>query len=101
MADRYHGRIRSFEGGMVAESSGPESLAARRQLVAVLTVVVEPRGRIVYGDVVDPDTDDKTTFVGSSGIAGALETWVLRALRRSDQDRAGVPPGDRRTGPDE
>ena len=79
----------------MSEPSGAEALAARRQLVAVLRVVVESRGRVLYGDVVDPDTDDKTGFVGSKGLADALDTWVVNTLRRSDPDRSGVtdPPG--------
>jgi hypothetical protein len=75
----------------VADPSRSEALARRRQLVAVLRVVVEPFGHVLYGDVVDPDTGDKAGFVGSAGVPAALEKWVIGALRRSVHDHRVRP----------
>jgi len=75
----------------VASPSGSDALGRRRQLVGVLRVVVEPLGTVLYGEVVDPETGERAGFVGSANLPAAVETWVLRALKRSIGDESTSP----------
>jgi len=54
-------------------------------------VVVEPLGDVLYGELVDPETGDRSGFVGSANLPAAVETWVIRALQRSVGDDPTSP----------
>jgi hypothetical protein len=76
----------------VADPPGSDTLAARRRLVAVLRLVVEPDARILYGDVVDPDTGQESRFVGSSGLTAAVDRWVVQKLHGPEGADPWPPP---------
>jgi hypothetical protein len=73
----------------VADTSGHDSLATKREFVGVLRVVVGPPARVLYGEIVDPDAGDRTPFVGSDGLPGAVETWVTAASERRSNRPSG------------
>lgn len=60
-----------------------DSLAARRDLVIVVNVVVGLDGQVIYGALIDPDTGHEVAFAGSASLPAALDDWVGEALKRS------------------
>ena len=53
-----------------------EQLGSTRQLVVVLGLVVDRLGRVLYGEIVDPQVEDRYRFVGLDGIPDAVSDWL-------------------------
>jgi hypothetical protein len=69
----------------VAEHVQAESLGTTAHLVVVLGLVVDKVGQVLYGEIVDPQIEDRYRFVGLDGIPKAVSDWlreVLPAQRR-------------------
>ena len=60
----------------VPELRRSEPLAATRQLVVLLRLTVGADGRVLYGEVVDPETGAARPFHGLDGVSGALRDWL-------------------------
>lgn len=74
----------------MAEGPVSERLAARRDLVVLLRLVVGAGGRVIYGEVVDTRRSQRR-FVGEQGLVA-----VLRGLLGSEIRASIVPaPGAR------
>ena len=63
-----------------------QALTDRRPLVAVLRLVVTGRGRVLYGEAIDAETEVRRRFNGWRGMTVAIRALVAEALER--------PPGD-------
>jgi len=84
----------------VSERPVTDLLAARRDLVVLLRLVVEAGGRVIYGEVVDTRRPPRR-FVGERGLVAAIrglrtvgESPVIEAPRARDEP--GRVPNKRR-----
>jgi hypothetical protein len=69
----------------VTENTEAEWLATTQQFAVVLGVVVDKVGRVLYGEIVDPQLRGRYRFVGLDGIPTAVHDWLGEVL--SDQSR--------------
>lgn len=71
----------------MAEEPQPEQLGNTRQFVVVLGLVIDNVGRVLYGEVVDPQRDGRYRFIGLDGIPTAVSDWLreVRATQRRDE----------------
>jgi len=79
-----------------------ELLAGTRDLVVLVRLSVDPRQRVLHGEVVDPDTWRSQPFRGLAGVPGALEAWITATLGpepRPDDDPGVIEPGVRAANP--
>ena len=79
----------------MAEGSGAERLAATRQFVVVLRLVVEAGGNILYGEVVDSRGESGHRFVGLIGLGDAVRIWLRQAMHGNglDDEESFEPDG--------
>jgi hypothetical protein len=66
----------------VLEPAGQDSMGDRRQLTVVVSVVVAPDGRLVYGTVIDVDEGIQGRFVDWSGLAEGVREWLAERTTR-------------------
>jgi hypothetical protein len=72
---------------------GSQALTDRRPLVAVLRLVVTGRGRVLYGEAIDAETEVGRRFNGWRGMTAAIRALVAEALERPAGD--GDSPTDK------
>jgi hypothetical protein len=70
----------------VGEEAQAELLGATRRVVVVLGLVVDKLGRVLYGEVVDPQADGRYRFLGLDGISVAVRDWLRKAPPMHDRD---------------
>ena len=79
-----------------------EKLAATRQVVVVLRLVVEASGKVLHGEVVASVTGDAYRFAGLRSVSAAVRRWLADDGRRSLADPTASdalePPAGRREG---
>lgn len=86
----------------MSDPFGPESLSLTRHYVLALRLVVS-QGRGVRGEIVDPETKQRRSFLGLSELCEALADWIREAEGKASgatQDREAAPrpdPYDRMT----
>ena len=59
-----------------AERSDSDELASTRPMVLVISLMVSPGGRVIHGDVFEPDTRRAGRFVGLDGLNGIVRGWL-------------------------
>ena len=59
----------------------------RRQVILILRLVLDARGRLQYGEAVDTEARSQGRFVGWRGLTRTLRTWLAR------QENDGRPDG--------
>jgi hypothetical protein len=64
----------------MTEGDPTDRLSAKRQFVLVLRLIVEVDGK-VWGELVDPLSQQRRRFTGLERLADALRVWVDDALR--------------------
>ena len=64
----------------MAKEPQTEQLGTTRQFVVVLGLVVDKVGRVLYGEVVDPQLEGRYRFVGLDGIPAAVRDWLRDGL---------------------
>jgi hypothetical protein len=74
----------------VPDQSG--SLTGRREVVAVLRLVVSRRGSVLYGEVIDVETESHRTFRDWRGMRAAIREFVIDAVATTHAD-VGPPRG--------
>ena len=74
-------------GEPVAKEPQAEQLGNTRQFVVVLGLVIDRVGRVLYGEVVDPQRDGRYRFIGLDGIPTAVSDWLreVRDTQRRDE----------------
>jgi len=60
----------------VSTPSPADRLAQRRHVAVVLRLVVDARGHLVQGELVDLEAGPWTRFVGWRGLSRALHGWL-------------------------
>jgi hypothetical protein len=84
----------------VENGSGQERLAATRECVIVLRLVVETTGNVLYGEILEPPTIGRHRFVGTIGLIEAVREWLREAISQPDRSVDPSPGiGDREHGP--
>ena len=55
--------------------------------MVVLGLVIDRVGRVLYGEVVDPQRDGRYRFIGLDGIPAAVSDWLreVRDTQRRDE----------------
>ena len=73
-------------------SSAGDRLAERRNVTAILRLLVDGHGRLVYGELVDEQARSWGRFRGWQELTRMLQDWLGR-LEREDppSPRAGSP----------
>jgi sensor domain CHASE-containing protein len=69
----------------VPDQGPADALVARRQLVAVVRLVVDPGGRVVYGALVDPETGRQRRFADARRLGHAFDAWLMEKLQPHTQ----------------
>ena len=70
-----------------------DALAATRDLVVLVRLTVGAGGRVLYGEVVDPDTRKGHPFRGLAGMSAALREWLAAVFvpQETPQDEEADP----------
>ncbi len=71
------------------EPGGQDAMADRRELTVVVSIVVAPGGRLLYGTVIDVDLGIHGRFVDWTGLAEGVRQWL--AERTTHDAPAGEP----------
>jgi len=71
---------------------GAIALTDRREVVAVLRLIASATTGLVYGEAIDPDTEQRHRFSGWAGLEAAVEAVIEAALARPVADTAEGPP---------
>jgi hypothetical protein len=72
----------------VVDPSGPEWLSARRQVVVVLWLVVDARGDVLYGEIVEPHAERPGRFIGTAGLTSAIDGLLRSSAAERGPDAA-------------
>jgi hypothetical protein len=72
---------------VVPDQSG--SGTGRREIVAVLRLVVSGQGSIEYGEAIEAETESRRTFRDWPGMGAAIHELVTDALAAGHGDAAG------------
>jgi hypothetical protein len=76
----------------VSEEPQAELLGTTRRVVVVLGLVIDGLGKVLYGEVVDPQAEGKYRFVGPQGIGGAVSDWLRSGARDATDVSPAVTP---------
>jgi hypothetical protein len=68
----------------VENGSGQERLAATRECVIVFRLVVEMTGDVLYGEILEPQTNGRHRFVGTIGLIDQVREWLREAISQRD-----------------
>ena len=60
----------------MADLRAEDALTARRQLEAVVPLVVEADERVLYGELVDAETGRQQRFSRTGGLGQLIDAWV-------------------------
>jgi len=60
-----------------------EELARKHYVSVVLRLVVDRRGRLVYGEIVDMTGKPDGRFLGWRGLTQAVKAWLSSQAQRS------------------
>lgn len=73
-------------------NDGSEALMERREIAVVLRLLVETEGELIYGEVVDVDTNASRRFIAwrdlEPTVRAALREALQRATRSDDSPRS-------------
>jgi hypothetical protein len=79
---------------------GADALAATRHVVVLLRLTVGTGGRILHGEVVDPETSQSRSFHGLAGLPTVLRRWLeAAAATEASADERPTKATGRRAGP--
>jgi hypothetical protein len=80
----------------VSHAGPTDALSATQALVVLLRLTVGIGGRVLYGEVVDPETHQGRPFRGLAGLLAALREWLAATVapQKSAQDEESYH-GDR------
>lgn len=70
---------RAQRGKTVSDGSKPEVVTQLHPVTVVLRLVVDPRGHLRYGELVDAEGRSRGHFNGWMGLTGALRGWMVEA----------------------
>ena len=79
------------------EAYRADALATTRHVVVLLRLAVGAGGRILYGEVVDPDTQKGHPFHRLAGLPTALREWLAAVIpleetaHEEEPDRGDLP----------
>jgi hypothetical protein len=75
-------------GSRVTNDEEADQLVATRRYAVVLGVVVDKVGRVLYGEIVDPQCRGSYRFVGLDGIPVAVRGWLGETLGDQSRDES-------------
>ncbi len=79
----------------MTENTEDEWLETTQQFAVVLGVVVDKVGRVLYGEIVDPQLKGRYRFAGLDGIPIAVRDWLGEVLSDQSRGRVLTRPGRR------
>ena len=66
----------------MTEAQSSETLEDRRHVTVVLRLVVDRRGRLVYGELIDEAAQARGRFVGWRGLTRTVQRWLVEQAER-------------------
>ena len=63
-----------------------DELSSSRQVVLILRLVLDRRGQLHHGELVDAEAIPQARFVSLSGLTDALNRWLERQYRAGAAD---------------
>jgi hypothetical protein len=76
-----------YEGPSVTTAANGEQLGEKRHATVILRLLLDRRGALVQGELVDVEATVLARFIGWRGMIEALERWV-KAQQLSGGDGA-------------
>ena len=74
---------------------GADALAATRHVVVLLRLTVGASGRVLYGEVVDPETRQGMPFHGLAALPRVLRSLLAAAASTAEDHQEAIEKGDR------
>jgi hypothetical protein len=66
----------------------PNHLAEKRYVTVILRLLLDRRGRLINGELVDVESTLEDRFIGWRGLTRAVRGWLTRQERDSASDDA-------------
>ena len=68
-------------------------LSEKRHVTVILRLVLDARGRLEHGEIVEAEGTLRGRFVGWRGLTRTLRAWLASQEQHGVQDRASKPHG--------